>query len=522
MQRVRKRDRFARWALENWKRASKTAGVLSSCLVVVALFSIYWNGFRSFVLPTFSLWLVAQAFSLALSVYIARRYVFFSKPTSQVASSNKLRLVMVRRLEDVRTRSCKPPQVLRWDFFGVFFSNLFGKVSRLPLPVFLRSPLYHLWGYLFSARLEESKHPLSFYRCLQEFFTRPLKEGVRPLDACDLVSPVDGRVVVAGVVDQDRVEQVKGVTYSLSQFLGEDVTNKIPTITSPRLITPASNNFPLPDSTPQSQFLNYRGETEQKSKTMTEDDDTQSEVFSVGENDVDEEVEVEMLDNGDDEDTEGEVNRENEALKQIRQNAAPGSPTAPTRALEAGSAKVAPPQAVKTRLYHMVIYLAPGDYHRIHAPCGVTVDHVRHFPGTLFPISPLVARLIPNLFALNERVVLSGSWKFGYFSLTAVGAYNVGSISLNFDSQIRTNRLRRDFRNPNLEWLSFGGLGCYAYDRVYEQQIRLAQGEELGRFNLGSTVVLVFEAPEDFEFTVKGGEKIKLGQRLGTSKSAGC
>ncbi len=81
----------------------------------------------------------------------------------------------------------------------------------------------------------------------------------------------------------------------------------------------------------------------------------------------------------------------------------------------------------QTKLFHMVIYLAPGDYHRIHSPARFTVEASRHFPGTLFPISPLVARLIPNLFSLNERVVLSGAWPHGFFSITAVGAYNVPS-----------------------------------------------------------------------------------------------
>jgi phosphatidylserine decarboxylase len=162
-----------------------------------------------------------------------------------------------------------------------------------------------------------------------------------------------------------------------------------------------------------------------------------------------------------------------------------------------------------TKLFHMVIYLAPGDYHRIHAPVAFNIRNLRHFPGTLFPISPLVARLIPNLFSLNERVVLSGSGPFGFFSMTAVGAYNVGSMSFNFDKSVITNRLRRDFRNPNLRMFTFGGCGCYAYNSTYPGDgIRLAKGQELGRFNLGSTVVLIFEAPADFTFTVLPGDKV--------------
>lgn len=86
-----------------------------------------------------------------------------------------------------------------------------------------------------------------------------------------------------------------------------------------------------------------------------------------------------------------------------------------------------------TKLYHCVIYLAPGDYHRIHSPDNWTITKRRHFPGTLFPISPSVGMWIPNLLALNERVILLGERDAGFFSLSPVGAYNVGSISLNFD-----------------------------------------------------------------------------------------
>jgi len=132
----------------------------------------------------------------------------------------------------------------------------------------------------------------------------------------------------------------------------------------------------------------------------------------------------------------------------------------------------------------------------------------------LFPISPSFARWIPNLFALNERVVLSGEWDQGYYSLTAVGAYNVGSIALNFDKDLNTNAVYRDWRCPNLEFLSWKGLGTYNYNVNYENPINLTRGEEIGHFNLGSTIVLVFECDE-FEFSVKSGERVLMGQKLG-------
>lgn len=85
------------------------------------------------------------------------------------------------------------------------------------------------------------------------------------------------------------------------------------------------------------------------------------------------------------------------------------------------------------KLYHCVIYLAPGDYHGIHSPVDWSVEIRRHFPGYLFPVAPRVVNFIQGLFALNERVVLAGKWKYGFFSLTAVGATNVGTISVAFD-----------------------------------------------------------------------------------------
>jgi phosphatidylserine decarboxylase len=66
---------------------------------------------------------------------------------------------------------------------------------------------------------------------------------------------------------------------------------------------------------------------------------------------------------------------------------------------------------------------------------------------------------------------------------------------------------------------STGGFGCYAYNHFYENGISLIKGQELGRFNLGSTVVMVFEAPADFKFTANPGDKLRLGQPIGTCSS---
>ena len=82
-------------------------------------------------------------------------------------------------------------------------------------------------------------------------------------------------------------------------------------------------------------------------------------------------------------------------------------------------------------LYQCVIYLAPGDYHRFHSPTDWKIKFRRHFSGDLIGVK--FANWIPGLFHINERVVYTGEWKHGFFSMTAVGATNVGSIKIYFD-----------------------------------------------------------------------------------------
>ncbi|XP_055480105.1 phosphatidylserine decarboxylase proenzyme, mitochondrial isoform X3 [Psammomys obesus] len=158
-------------------------------------------------------------------------------------------------------------------------------------------------------------------------------------------------------------------------------------------------------------------------------------------------------------------------------------------------------------LYHCVIYLAPGDYHCFHSPTDWTVSHRRHFPGSLMSVNPGMARWIKELFCHNERVVLTGDWKHGFFSLTAVGATNVGSIRIYFDRDLQTN-------SPRYSKGSYNDLSFVTH--ANKEGIPMRKGEQLGEFNLGSTIVLLFEAPEDFNFRLKAGQKIRFGEALGS------
>lgn len=161
------------------------------------------------------------------------------------------------------------------------------------------------------------------------------------------------------------------------------------------------------------------------------------------------------------------------------------------------------------RLYHCIVYLAPGDYHSFHSPSEWDVKLRRHFPGDLFSVHPGIARIITGLFNHNERVVLSGTWKHGFFSFTAVGAYNVGSINLKFDEDLKTNRA--ESYTPG----SFDELD-YVHDKG--DKVSLTRGERMGAFNLGSTIVLIFEAPKDFEFHIQPGQKLNYGEPVGSPR----
>ena len=157
-------------------------------------------------------------------------------------------------------------------------------------------------------------------------------------------------------------------------------------------------------------------------------------------------------------------------------------------------------------LHFCVIYLAPGDYHRFHSPANWQILAQRHFAGELYSVSPWMVQSLRNLFVLNERVTLLGHWKHGFFSMIPVGATNVGSIKINFDDTLVTNKYDS----------VTGKFGAFE-EKKFDVQVK--KGDELGGFQLGSTIVLVFEAPKDFEFKVEHGQKVQVGQPLGHSVS---
>ncbi|ORY03386.1 phosphatidylserine decarboxylase [Basidiobolus meristosporus CBS 931.73] len=167
-----------------------------------------------------------------------------------------------------------------------------------------------------------------------------------------------------------------------------------------------------------------------------------------------------------------------------------------------------PPLKEGNELFFCVIYLAPGDYHRFHSPTNWVVKNRRHFAGELFSVSPYMVKLLSNLFVLNERVVLMGQWRHGFFAMAPVGATNVGSIKINFDKELRTNQK---------EVIPQGTYTQVSYES-YSNRLGgypLRAGDEVGGFRLGSTIVLVFEAPKNFKFNLKPDQVVRVGQKIG-------
>jgi phosphatidylserine decarboxylase len=124
------------------------------------------------------------------------------------------------------------------------------------------------------------------------------------------------------------------------------------------------------------------------------------------------------------------------------------------------------------------LYLSPKDYHRIHMPCDGRLRRMIHVPGDLFSVNPTTARGVPGLFARNERVVCQFDGAFGPFVVVLVGATIVGSMATVWHGVVnppRGGRLR--------EW------------RYDDRPVELRKGDEMGRFLLGSTVVVLLPKP---------------------------
>lgn len=368
-------------------------------------------------------------------------------------------------------------------------SRLWGYLNSLELPVWFRPFGFSFYAWIFGCNLDELDEPdLKKYKSLGDFFYRKLRPDARPIAPSLLVSPADGTVLHFGSIqDHRRVEQVKGMTYSLDALLG--VASGSSTPTSEEIHFGNRDHAHVDDT----EFANVNGieysvdtllgHPAQRQQSLPTSETKDASV----EKDAALEAGINMTDN---------VNV----------------------ALDAGIRPLlhrTPSQSAVNKvkdgneLFFAVIYLAPGDYHRFHSPAAWVVEKRRHFAGELYSVSPYIARRLANLFVLNERVALLGRWRHGFFSMVPVGATNVGSIVVNFDKDLRTNE-RQKRPAP----------GVFR-EAVYTRASPLLGGQplkpgvEVGGFKLGSTIVLVFEAPKTFQFSLQAGQKVRVGQAMG-------
>lgn len=143
----------------------------------------------------------------------------------------------------------------------------------------------------------------------------------------------------------------------------------------------------------------------------------------------------------------------------------------------------------------LVIYLAPPDYHRVHFPFAGQVTGFRYLPGHLWPVFPGAVRAVKKLFAKNERLVIFQDAKSaGPVALVMVGAYGVGRIETTF-SDLLTNA------------------GALAQEESLSGLAPVKKGQELGRFNMGSTVILFFEKGR-INWCLEENQRVWMGQEI--------
>jgi phosphatidylserine decarboxylase len=149
------------------------------------------------------------------------------------------------------------------------------------------------------------------------------------------------------------------------------------------------------------------------------------------------------------------------------------------------------------------IYLSPRDYHRVHMPCDATLRKMIYVPGDLFSVNPFLAEHVPNLFARNERVICVFDTEFGPMVQILVGATITASMSTVWAGVINPPRT--------------GEVKVWTYQG--DSAIKLTKGQEMGAFQLGSTVINLFPAnsvalAEHLEVDVP----VRMGEILATMK----
>ncbi len=269
-------------------------------------------------------------------------------------------------------------------------SRLVGRLADIPVPRFLRGPLYGGFARMVGIDLSEIEHPLETYPTFDAFFVRTLRTGVHtwPSGPSLLDCPVDGVVGACGVIDDGVLIQAKGRSYQASELLGDE-----------------------------DQATAYEGGL------------------------------------------------------------------------------------------FLTVYLSPRHYHRIHTPTEGRVTSARHLPGLLLPVNEPAVASIDRLFARNERLCCTVEGPLGAMTVVAVGATNVGRISVAFDDAWGTAR-----------GVSSQSAGRTESVRRYADPPVLARGDELMAFHLGSTIVLLTEPGLELIPEVRAGQEVRVGTTLAVSR----
>jgi phosphatidylserine decarboxylase len=284
-----------------------------------------------------------------------------------------------------RVRERVAVDLLRWTPKGTFSRGI-GWLARRRVPRPLRRAIYGGFARSVGADLSALDRPIENFERFDDFFTRPLQPGARPIAAGEngesvVVSPVDGVISQLGLSDGGRLIQCKGLDYTLHGLLADKLE---------------------------------------------------------------------------------------------------------ARAFEGGA--------------WMTLYLAPRDYHRIHAPVGGRVSGYRHIPGAFFPVNPTSVRNVAGLFSINERLVTYLESDLGRVAVVKVAATGVGHITVSYDPTVSTHR--------------GGAAGRHGWAQRYASPRPLPVGAELGMFHLGSTVILLFE-PGRVRLDGAPGDVVRVGQRIG-------
>jgi phosphatidylserine decarboxylase len=147
------------------------------------------------------------------------------------------------------------------------------------------------------------------------------------------------------------------------------------------------------------------------------------------------------------------------------------------------------------------LYLSPKDYHRVHMPLDAKLVSMNYIPGALFSVQPTTARVVPKLFARNERLAIFFDTPIGLMVMVMVGATIVGAIGTSWHGDVKRakKRIQFDYKETDLN-------------------AQMAQGDEMGYFKLGSTVVLLFADGHKMQWhsSLKAGSPVLFGEALGS------